>query len=462
VLYRLLQLSGWVGTRRSAAAAIGAAVFLVHPLQTESVSYIAGRSESLAALFMLLAYLVFIYRRDENISWRESLLVLVLSGLAVSVKENAVSIVGVIILTDVFWPVPFSLTGLRKNRKLYLLMLPAAIVAAVLIFRLLVSSSSAGFAVPVSWYQYGFTEARAFFSYVRLALLPIGQSMDHDYSISHTVWEHGAIVYLILLGAISAFFVVCRRRYPLACFGLLMTLILLAPTSSIVPINDPLVERRMYLPLIGLILIGCDLVSRVRVSTRAAYAAAVAMLIGYAVLCYRRNQLWSNPWQLWAAAASHATTNVRPYTNLIDELIQEHHCDYAIPYLERAEGLFPNNYSVEMSWGRALECLGRREEALQRLQGAAALQPGSYVYQLIGLLYAELGSYTEAGAALQKAVKFDPGSVGAHNALALLYEAVSDLPAAEKEYRTILTLDRDNPAAKLGLARVRQALGTNK
>src|SRR5215831_6426083 len=79
VLYRLLQLSGWIGTRRSAAAAIGAAVFLVHPLQTESVSYIAGRSESLAALFMLLAYLVFVYRRDESISWRGSLAVLLLS-----------------------------------------------------------------------------------------------------------------------------------------------------------------------------------------------------------------------------------------------------------------------------------------------------------------------------------------------------------------------------------------------
>src|SRR5438270_10401510 len=88
ILFRLLSLAGWTSYRRTTGSAVGALIFLIHPLQTESVSYIAGRSESMAALFVLLAYAVFLYRRHESISWMEAAAVLVLFGLGVSTKEN--------------------------------------------------------------------------------------------------------------------------------------------------------------------------------------------------------------------------------------------------------------------------------------------------------------------------------------------------------------------------------------
>jgi len=458
LLFRLLELAGWTGVRRTVVSGIGATVFLVHPLQTESVSYIAGRSESLAATFVILAYLVFLYRRAPGISWRESAIVLLLLAAGLGTKENAIAMVGVLILTDIFWPVPFSTDGLRRNWRLYVLMAPGAIAGAFMIARVLARSSSAGFALPVTWYQYGFTEARAFFTYLQLAVLPIGQSIDHDYAVSHSIWEHGTIFHLLLLALLAVLCIGWRRRYPLACFGLLITWILLAPTSSIVPINDPLVERRMYLPLFGLILIGCELAARVRVSARTGWSIVSVMVVTYGVLCYQRNQLWSQPSQLWERAALQSTTNVRPYTNLVDELVQEHRCGEALPYLQRADATFPNDYAVQMSWGRALECLGKRGEALERLQRAAAIHPCSYVYQLIGLLYGEMGSYADAGKALQKAIEWDPASVGAHNAFALWNETVANLAAAEKEYRTSLDLDKYDRTARMGVARVRQAL----
>jgi protein O-mannosyl-transferase len=457
VLYRLLQLASWVNAKRTAAALAGAAVFLVHPLQTESVSYIAGRSESLAALFVMLAYLVFLYRRHECISWRESALVLVLLGVGMSTKENAIGMAGVFILTDVFWPAPFSTVGLRNNWRLYLLILPGAIAAAAVVLKMLVTSSSAGFSGPVTWYQYGFTQARAIFTYLRLSLIPFDQSIDHDYPISRTVGEYGAGFYLVALLALVGFCIVARRRYPLASFGLLMIFILLAPTSSIVPISDPLVERRMYLPLIGLILIGCEFFRQGRLASRTGYTAVAAILVVFAVLCYERNQLWAHPTQLWEAAAMQSTTKVRPYMNLVDQLIQENRCNEAIPYLQHADQLFPDNYGVQMGWGRTLECVGRRDEALNRLQRAAAIQPGSYVYQLIGLLYGELGNHAAAGLSLQKAVELDPKSVGAHDAFGFWYETVANLKAAEKEYRASLALDPNDRAAQAGIARVHQA-----
>ena len=66
VLLRLLGMAGWARTKAAAAAMIGALIFAIHPLQTEAVSYVAGRSESLASLFMLLAYVVFLTGRDHR------------------------------------------------------------------------------------------------------------------------------------------------------------------------------------------------------------------------------------------------------------------------------------------------------------------------------------------------------------------------------------------------------------
>src|SRR5205085_833820 len=162
--------------------------------------------------------------------------------------------------------VPFSTAGPRKNWRLYALMAPAAIGAAGFVLRMLIGAPSAGFSLrEFAWYQYAFTEARAIFVYIRLALAPVGQSVDHDFPVSRTIFDHGAILWMLLLAASVWLAVRLRRRYPLSCFGLLWFLIALAPTSSVVPIFDPLVERRMYLALAGLILVGCELGQRVRI-----------------------------------------------------------------------------------------------------------------------------------------------------------------------------------------------------
>src|SRR5579871_529359 len=124
VLWRLLKWSGWSEKQSRLAALTGAVLFLVHPLQTESVSYIAGRSESLAAFFMLAAYTVFVYRRGPGVSWLEAVAVILFFSLAVASKENAVALAGWLLLTDLFWPGDGWLRQLRRNWRLYGLMAP--------------------------------------------------------------------------------------------------------------------------------------------------------------------------------------------------------------------------------------------------------------------------------------------------------------------------------------------------
>jgi protein O-mannosyl-transferase len=456
VLFRLLTIAGWLRQRASAASVIGALIFALHPLQTESVSYVAGRSESLASLFLLLAYVAFLYRRNACISWWEALLVLGLFGIAVESKENAVSLAGILVLTDLFLPTPFSIQGLKRNWRLYCLMAPGVIAAGLEVFRVLASAQTAGFSlVTYKWYQYAFTEARALFAYIGLTILPVGQSIDQDYAPSHTILEHGAILYMILLAGLVAVSIAWRRRYPLCCFGLLTFLIWLAPTSSIVPLDDALVERRMYLPLLGLILIGCELAPRMPISraTGAGLLAFAVLVLGK--LCYDRNQLWGQPQKLLEMAASAAVYNPRPLLNFTEILIQQGRCDLAPPYLERAERTLPNNYYVNAGWGRALACLSHFDQALQRLQAAARINPSSQVYEGIGLVYGQMGRVEEAGSALRKAVELDPNSESAHGSLALWFEETNNLEAADREYRAAISLDHYDSWAKTGFMRVR-------
>ena len=457
VLSRLLNMAGWMEKRRIGGACIGSLVFLIHPLQTESVSYIAGRSESLAAMFLLLAYVVFLDGQHDSITWGRALAVMVLFGIGVKTKENAVSLPAILFLTDVMWPHPFSLQGPRRNWKLYALMLPGALLAIVGIFRMLAAAGTAGFSVATfKWYQYAFTEARAIFAYLQLSIVPIGQMLDHDFPTSRTITQHGALFYILLLAGLTAAAIRWRRQYPLACFGFLMFLIWLAPTSSIVPIDDALVERRMYLPLMGLILIGCDIADHLKLRSAAVWGMVTAMLITFGGFCFARNRLWGRPELLIVMAAVDAEHNPRPMLNAAELLIRHNRCDLAVPYLRRAERILPANYYVNASWGRVLACLGKPDEGMRRLQLAAAMQPCSQVYVWIGLLYGQMGKSEEAGTALQKAVRLDPRSGMAHGALALWYESIHDFTSAEREYRTNAALDPDDEAARRGLAHLKR------
>ena len=454
---RLLAKADWPGFPGRFAALCGSLIFLVHPLQTESVSYIAGRSESLAATFLLLAYVVFLADRRGAISWLRSAAVLALFVLAVKTKENAVSLAGVLLLTDLMWPCAFSLQGVRRNWRLYALMLPGAAVAAVLIFRMLATAHTAGFSVAnYTWYQYAFTEARAIFEYLQMAAVPIGQALDHDFAPSRTILDHGAVFYMAILALITGSAIYWRRRYPVACFGFLLFLVLLAPTSTVVPVDDAVVERRMYLPLLGLILIGCEAARRWRPSRPAAVALVTMMAITFGSYCYARNRFWGNPDLLIAQAAQDARYNPRPLLNVAEAMIRRNRCDLAISYLDRAERILPGSYYVHAIRGRALGCLGHPEEALAHLEIAARIQPCSDVFQWIGLVYGQMGRLAEAGESLRKAVELDPGSATAHGSLGLWYETVGDDRGAEREYAASLAIEPHDRSPWTGLERLRQ------
>ena len=125
---RLLEWSGAPASLRNLLAGFAALVFLLHPAQTESVAYLAGRSESLSALLAAAAFTVFLYRRQTAVSWVTVAAIIALFGAALLSKEQAVVLPALLLLTDYWWNPGFSFKGIRRNWKLYL---PMALGAAV-------------------------------------------------------------------------------------------------------------------------------------------------------------------------------------------------------------------------------------------------------------------------------------------------------------------------------------------
>ena len=137
-----------------------------------------------------------------------------------------------------------------------------------------------------------------------------------------------------------------------------MFLLLLAPTSSVVPIFDVSAERRMYLPFLGLVLVCLEFLRRLKVS-QAAAAAGVAILAVCCVLTYQRSQVWASPVALWQDASDKSPRKWRPHFQLASAFFESGNCPWQRQHSEAASRL-PEQpaFDLLVDWALALDCEG--------------------------------------------------------------------------------------------------------
>ncbi|MBX9602879.1 MAG: hypothetical protein K2X35_17880 [Bryobacteraceae bacterium] len=455
--WKVLELAGEVNSRRTLLSGFAGLLFLVHPVQTESVAYVSSRSEVLSLFFFLAAFVIFLWRAGA-IGWGVSAAVLVLGGLAAATKEHAVTLPALLLLTDYFFRPGFSLDGIRRNWRLYIPMLAGGVATAVLILRLLTSADTAGFGMrDLTWYQYFFTQGRAIWTYLRLYVLPAGLNIDPEFPISRTAFEHGGVLWWAALLGIATAAWIHRRKYPLACYGLLVFLILLAPTSSVAPIRDPVAERRMYLPFFGLLMITLEFARRWRTSAMTFAAAAGVLLLVFSVATYRRATVWSSPVTLWEDTVRKSPSKARPRFQLAYALYESGRCGPAVDEFERTSKLQPMNYELAIDWGLALECAGNSTGALEKFQLAASLEKRAHPYALIGMSH---GRRKDAGAALEalrQAESIEPGYDMTYVYRGNVFEMLTEEPdKALAEYQRALSLNPNNTVAQDAVKRLRK------
>ncbi|UCG13692.1 MAG: tetratricopeptide repeat protein [Deltaproteobacteria bacterium] len=373
---------------KRAAAFLVAGIFLLHPLQTQAVTYVIQRAESMAGMFYLGCLFFYVRARLARSRYAEYgyYLLAILSALcAASSKETAVTLPAMIVCYEILF-FQTSIKDLLRNKVILLSIIPACLIVGYKSGNLVQKDFFYDPGIPFTRKEYLLTQFSVLVTYLRLFFWPTGQNLDWDYPLSTSLFSPEVIYSLLILIGLLVIAFLAHRKFRLLALGVVAFFIVLAPTSSIIPIRDPIYEHRMYLAVaflsmgcVQVLLSGLSDLGEIQ-SQRSRVAVLALATIAFSVLSaltYSRNEVWVSELSLWRDAVQKSPNKARPH----------------------------NNY------GRALYLLGRRmtEEAKKEFEIANRLSPGWAVpYHNLAIASFEDGDYQTALALDRKAIAIFP------------------------------------------------------
>ena len=441
-----------------------ALLFLAHPVQTESVTYIVQRLASLATLFYLLTLWMYLKARLENT--RHYRLAFLFMTIALLTKEICLTLPLAIGLVDFcFFPISETETVFKKIRR----WLPFAILWGAMLIYFYASSAGkiisnhGAVGMSISPWDYFLTQFRVLRTYLRLLMFPVNQCIDYDYRLSTgwgdlDTWAAFSLLFSMFILALVFF-----KKQRLLSFGILWFFLTLSIESSFIPLKDVLVEHRLYLPMLGFSLFAASFLWQCLRSPARFIAVILAIAIIFSGMTYARNEVWKSPFSLWQDTIRKSPHKCRPYTWLGDSCAYELK-DYktALFYYKKAISTgsisppllaaIANAYSAlgdtpkstyfkewAISFSKAKEYAGHEDffnknqatlliannnvsEATRTLLEASRRDPRNPSWYIqLGELYRASGQADAAIASFRKAIEVAPASQNGYNALALLY-----------------------------------------
>lgn len=462
--------------RRGALALFVALIFVAHPLQTMAASYIVQRAESIASLFYLVTLLAFVRGMRAESPRRQSLLLVVCVGavfLGVLSKEIVATAPVMVLLLHLCFFAGAGLNRIWRRAAAALLALPLAFALALSweylggtfgsgapdALKSWESIPSAGFELEdVTPWQYLFTQFGVILWYLRLFLLPTALCFDYGWPFVDSFWRADVIVPLLALLALVAAGVACFRRYRIATLAIAWFFVVLAPSSSIVPLRDAAFEHRMYLALVGpallLVVGGHDLIVW---ATRAREAAQRRMWLefgGFVLSLYvtflggltlARNEVLRDKARLAEDTVKKAPGNWRARFEYATSLEAQGRGDEARRELEMAVALDTSNRhgQARVHLGGIYLRAGRLREAEEVLLPATRGTERSIVaaaYLNLGTVYLAMGRWDEAGDALDQSARLMPGWATTHAQLAIASARTNRWTRAEFHYQAATTM----------------------
>ncbi len=410
-------------TGRPGSALAAALLFVAHPVATEAVDAVSFREDLLAAFFGLLSFLGFL-KASASVRGRKGAAGWCFAGFVFALfsKETALILPLLFLLADAGFNRHPPAAAVKKNRAVYAGLSLIAAGYLVVRFFLLRDPDEFHFSAP-PFYPRLLTVGRTFAFYLKLLLVPWRLSAEYLYSAASSFLDPRVIFSWLPLFAVAGAGIAAFRRRPGFFFGTGWFLIALLPAANLVPLNNPIAERYLYLPLAGfcLALVAGGEIVRERlppVGKRLVPAGLVMLIFLYSGRTVFRNRDW------------------RDYLTLSRKTLE------TCPGSAR----FHNNLGV------VYQDLGRPAEAEAEHRAALAIKPDlAAARNNLGCLYRKQGRMAEAAVELQAALKSDPRDYQAHNNLGLVYAAQKSFAPAEAEYRAALRINPDMAVAHYNL-----------
>lgn len=408
------RLSARANASATSLAFLIALLWLLHPLQTESVTYIVQRAESLMGLFFLGALYAFVRSVDSPraFSWK---LISACSGfLAAGTKEVAALIPLIVLLYDrAFLSGTFRLAWQRHRGRhlalLFLTWLPLAWSVATTGGN---RGGTIGFGLGGSGFDHWLTQGQAITRYLQLAVWPYPLVFEYGKIAPESVVR--VIGWWILPAAAFILVGVAWRRWPMAGFLGATFFCLLAPTSLVPGANQAIAEHRLYLPLaavIALLVLGA-----------AKWLGEKQLLLVGGVLAllesgatFQRNLDYQSSQALWEDTVAKRPTSARAQNNLGFVYYEKGRLADAIVHFREALRLDPTSAQAHYNLGLALMATGELPEAVTEFGSAVRILPYYFNAHLNrGIVLTKLGRGEEALKSFAEAARFDPSPSEVH------------------------------------------------
>lgn len=481
---------------RDAAGPAGVAfaaalLWAVHPLETEAVTYVIQRVESLMALFYLLTLYAFVRSLASSHPGRWQAAAVAACLLGMGCKEVMVTAPVIVLLFDrAFLTGGFS-DALRRRRGLYLGLAATWLLVLGLARGTHDRGGTAGFPLGGNWRSHLLTQTYALPHYLRLALWPYPLVFDYGYYQVHDAWSVVPQA-LLLAGLLGATAWGLWHRRPWSFLGAWFFIILSPSTVVPIPVQT-MAEHRMYLPLAAL-AVGAALAAW-RWLGRRAPAVIGLTAVALAANTYARNLDYQSDFRIWqttalnhpagsaracfnyagllaarglkaqAAAQLERAIRIQPrfaaaYDNLGTVLLSEGRADRALAAYDRSIALDPKLVDPLVHSGLMLEQLGRAGEAERRLRAALALDRTRVDARVdLGNALFDEGRLDEAMKQYQIALRQAPLSAQADNDIGTIWFQRGDYARSAVWYRRALAAGRDSDDTRLNLGNALALLG---
>jgi len=455
----LLRLTGYIGR-----SAFVAALFALHPLNVESVAWIAERKNVLSTLFFLLTLIAYAWY-VRHISWRRYIVVVVLFVMGLASKPMLVSLPFVLLLLD-YWPL-CRIQGLtapstafavpqtswpnliREKLPLFALSVGSAVVAIL--------AQKAGHSVePLGDLPIGWRVENALHSYtvyLEKLFFPVNLAVFYSHPLNTlTAGRTGLSVLFLLI--VGVFVWKLRAHHGYALTGWLWFLGTLVPVIGIVQVGaQGMADRYMYIPAIGIFVItawgSVDMFRALSLSSRYATVLALLILSGVSILTARQLGYWERPYDLWKHTLDVTQNNYVADDGIAYVLLHEGRPE-ALGYYEEAARIALRDPISHNAVAGDLQDHGKLSEAVEQYNVALRAGPepklSAHIYAELGLIYRQLGDDARAQQNSLLSLHADPQELP--KMITQLSERVGERPAATGYFRLGLLLEAANRIAE--------------
>lgn len=474
--------------KRKLPAFLAALLFLIHPLQTEAVTYVSGRGDPMSVFFMLLALWLFI-KTVGNQTFRKWIclaLSLVSMILAILSRETAVLLPALLMVfyiaflsDEKFW---------KSVGKSFIRSLPywgITIIYGILRLTVLNFKNTLNFYSQANEYTQHlsyrlYTFGHALFEYFKLIFAPLNLHMERNLPVNTSFFQWPVwLVGLAVLGLLVLLWVLYKKRRPVPAhnpnfkvwfFAWAWFFVSMAPVSGIVPINALMYEHWLYLPLIGLFALAGFYLDKLfsyakSKSVALFYALAVILAVYFcffAVVSIQRNILWGKPVEFYNDILKYDPTSVRILNNLGNTYSAEGDLKNAADAYQKAI-LSPDGSNFAQPYynlGNVYRDMGNTGKATEEYKNAIKIDPNfPFAYQNLAVIYANQGDLNNAALMLEKVKELKPSELAVYYNLGLVYMAQNKKDLAAENFNIALKLSANNPQITAEIKTILEKLG---